>query len=61
MSDQAYIYVTRSEYFAGRWAVQVIHGRTVYTPDDNLTLDDRDAVVAENKSAFPDAIVSWDE
>jgi hypothetical protein len=60
-TETAYVYVAESQNFPGRWVVQIIQGSTVYTPDDNLTADARDATVAEARAAFPCHIVSWDE
>jgi hypothetical protein len=60
-APQAYIYVSEDrDVFVGRWTVQVIDGRTVYTPDGNLTETDRDATIAEYKTMYPHAVVSWD-
>ena len=60
-NTNAYIYVSQDrDVFIGRWTVQVIDGSTVYTPDCNLTEDDRDATVTEYKAMFPHATVSWD-
>ena len=57
----AYIYVSQDrDVFVGRWTVQVIDGSTVYTPDGNLTEEDRDATIGEYKAMFPHAVVSWD-
>jgi hypothetical protein len=61
MTTQAYIYISESTEFPGRWCVQVIDGATVYTAEDNLTLEDRDETIEVNKVEFPGAIVSWNE